>query len=153
MSLFLCWLPLLQENLCFTPSIAYLFMNACILHLYPSMHPVHPSVRPSIHPSTAYACAYIPTVCFLSFCIQIFIQPIPDFAHTTWLIDLSIDYWSICWLFFHEFVYLFVPSFRLKWISWFSYWLIISNISSSSSAYLHTFSPPWSWVSWSNAVA
>ena len=88
-----------------------LFIHECWHRASISIHPSHPSVCPSIHPSTAYACAYLPTVYYLSFCIQIFIRLIPDFAHTTCLIDLSIDCWSICSLLFHEFVYLFIPSF------------------------------------------
>ena len=124
-------------------SFNHLFIHECWHLAFISIHPSHLSICPSIHPSTAYACAYLPTVYYLSFCIQIFIRPIPDFAHTTCLIDLSIDYWSICSLFFHEFVFVFVPFFPWKWISWFSYWLIISNMFSSSSAYLHTFVPRW----------
>ena len=112
-------------------SLIYSWMLASCIYIHPSI--------PSVRPSTAYACAYLPTVYYLTFCIKKFIRLISDFAHVTWLIDLLMDCWSICWLFFHEFVYPFVTSFLLKWISWFNYWRILSCMSSSSSACLHTF--------------
>lgn len=37
-------------DLFFTPLLAHLLMNACIVHLYPPIHPFIPSVRPSVRP-------------------------------------------------------------------------------------------------------
>ena len=47
----------------FTPLLAHLLMIACIIHLYP---PIHPFI-PCVHLFTTYACTYLPTVIHLSF--------------------------------------------------------------------------------------
>ena len=61
-------------DLFFTLLLAHLLMNACIIHLYPPIHPFIPCVRPSarpfvpsVHLFTTYACTYLPTVNHLSF--------------------------------------------------------------------------------------
>ena len=50
-------------DLFFTHLLAHLFMNACIIHLYP---PIHPFI-PSVHLFTNYVCTYLPPVNHLSF--------------------------------------------------------------------------------------
>ena len=61
-------------DLFFTPLLAHLLMIACIIHLYPPIHPFIPSVRPSARPSvhlfTTYACHTYPQLIIYRFCIH-----------------------------------------------------------------------------------
>ena len=65
-------------DLFFTPLLAHLLMIACIIHLYPPIHPFIPSVRPSVRPSarpsvhlfTTYACHTYPQLIIYRFCIH-----------------------------------------------------------------------------------
>lgn len=57
-------------DLFFTPLLAHLLMNACIIHLNPPIHPFIPSARPSVHLFTTYACHTYPQLIIYRFCIH-----------------------------------------------------------------------------------
>lgn len=60
-------------DLFFTPLLAHLLMIACIIHLYPPIHPFIPSVRPSARPSICLPPTHAPTypqLIIYRFCIH-----------------------------------------------------------------------------------
>lgn len=81
-------------DLFFTPLLAHLLMNACIIHLYPPIHPFISSVRPSARPSIClpptHAHTY-PQLIIYRFCIhknKFFDSTIGLFSHACLLARL-----------------------------------------------------------------